>query len=260
MRGALVCGTSGWQYREFRGAFYPEELRSADLLRYYSERFSAVEVNSTFYHFSRPSTFAKWRGETPDHFSFAIKANRYFTHFHRLGDPEDRMPAFIESLDALGDKLGPILFQLPPSLHFDPDRLEAFIERLPREDRLRYVFEFRHPTWDCDETYEILSRSNVAICVYDLRGYQSPPMLTANFGYVRLHGPLKQPYRGSYSDEALQTWAKRLKKWTGSGRDAFIFFDNTMTADAIPNAEFLIRAFAREGSPPRLHPEPMMPL
>lgn len=242
--GRVYCGISGWQYREFKGAFYPETVASSAQLQYYSERFSTVEVNSTFYHFSRPSTFAKWYDQTPPHFTFSIKANRYFTHDNRLSDPDDRLPEFLGSVDHLKEKLGAILFQLPPSLHFDPERLEAFVTSLPESTKYRYVIEFRHPSWEADATYEILEANNIAVCAYDLRGYQNDVRLTADFGYIRLHGPGKLPYRGSYPTETLESWSNRLRKWSASGRDAFIYFDNTMTADAVPNARTVIESLS----------------
>lgn len=238
--GAVYCGISGWQYREFKGNFYPDSLPSSARLAYYADRFSTVEVNSTFYHFSRPSTFAKWYEQTPAGFTFSIKANRYFTHDNRLGDPDGRLPEFIGSAHTLKEKLGAILFQLPPSLKFDPERLEAFVAKLPDPKLHRFVIEFRHPSWEADATYEILEAKNIATCAYDLRGYQNDVRLTANFGYIRLHGPEKLPYRGSYPEPTLDGWANRLEKWTASGMEAYLYFDNTMTADAVPNAQAII--------------------
>lgn len=243
----IRVGTSGWQYPDFKERFYPGDLPSASQLPYYSRQLAAVEVNSTFYHFSRASTYAKWRDSTAEGFQVAVKANRSFTHLHRLADPEGRLEEFLGNARELGTKLGPVLFQIPASLHRDDLRLRGFLERLPSAPGLRYAFELRHPSWDDRAVYRLLEKRGAALCIHDIRGRQSPLEVTASFAYVRLHGPLPLPYRGSYSADALSAWSERLRDLDRAGVDSYLFFDNTMTGDAIDNARDLAQ---RVSAPP----------
>lgn len=230
-------GTSGWHYDDWIGAFYPEGTRKADLLRCYGERFDVVEVNNSFYSLPAKKTLAAWREQTPPDFCFACKASRFITHMKKLKDPEASGRKFFDAVGVLEDKLGPILFQLPPGWNVNAERLADFLETLPRSNR--YVFEFRNDTWFTDEVFGLLSRHNAALCIYDLDGRVSPKRLTADFAYVRLHGP-DGPYQGSYDDESLHAWADSFRRWRRQGRDVYCFFDNDQKAHAPHNARRLI--------------------
>ncbi|MGL6160174.1 DUF72 domain-containing protein [Microbulbifer sp.] len=224
-------GTSGWVYPHWRERFYPEDLAEPHWLAFYAERLKSVEINRSFYRLPSPENFATWRDATPDDFRFAVKASRYITHMKKLKDPKETLPPLLEAIEGLGDKLGPLLFQLPPRWHANPDRLKEFLEVLP-EDR-QAVFELRDRTWHCDEVLEILSDFNVAFCVYDLGGFTSPREITADFIYLRLHGPV-DTYRGYYDSEVLEDWAEWLRDQRVN--TTYVYFDNDESAYAVRNA------------------------
>jgi len=230
-------GTSGWSYEHWDEVFYlgtPASKR----LSFYAEHFSAVEINSTFYHLTSEKTVKNWAQATPKEFIFAVKASRYITHTKRLKDPQITVRNFLKSITLLKRKLGPILFQLPPSFKLNYDRLKEFIEHLPK-DHL-YTFEFRHPSWYTDEIYQLLHEYNIALCITDLEGTLSPIEVTSQFVYIRLHGP-KKAYRGSYSAQALKQWMKRIEDWNGQKKAVYLFFDNDEKGDAIQDAKRLKR-------------------
>lgn len=219
----IHIGTSGWHYEHWVGPFYPEAVPAEDYLSFYAERFAAVEVNNTFYQLPARETLVSWRDGTPGDFLFACKASRYITHMKKLKDPRDSLRRFFEVVEALDPKLGPILFQLPPRWHVDVERLEGFLEALPAGRR--YAFEFRDESWFAAEVYDALARHNAAFCIYDLAGRRSPVEVTADFAYVRLHGP-DRAYRGSYDGRTLYGWLRRFLRWRGEERDVYCFFDN----------------------------------
>lgn len=165
-----------------------------------------------------------------------MKASRYITHNKKLTDPESANQKFISLVERLGTRLGPILFQLPPSWKLNADRLHAFLAALPRTHR--YAFEFRNPTWNVAPVYEVLRRHNAAFCIHELAGFQSPIEITADFTYLRLHGPGNK-YQGDYSSSTLQTWAKRIEKWRRELKHVFVYFDNDQAAFAAKNAREL---------------------
>jgi uncharacterized protein YecE (DUF72 family) len=219
----IVIGTSGWYYDHWIGPFYPEGMRPEAFLPYYAERFAAAEINNTFYQLPHRETLESWRDATPREFAFACKASRYITHMKKLKDPRDSIRRFMAVTEALGDKLGPILFQLPPRWHVDVGRLADFLDALPAGRR--YAFELRDESWFCDAVYEALKRHGAAFCVYDLDGRRSPVRSTADFVYVRLHGP-RERYRGRYDGRTLFGWARRFRHWRDEGLDVYCFFDN----------------------------------
>ena len=228
----IHIGTSGWSYKHWRGTFYPENIKVKDHFRYYREHFNTVEINNTFYRLPKKETFMQWKTQVAEDFVFIIKASRYITHMKKLHDPEESTSLFLDHARLLGKKLGAILFQLPPSLKADVGLLEKFIAQLPEVHR--YVFEFRHPSWYDDAVYDLLNKYNCAFCIYELDGHQSPVVATADFVYVRLHGPGRK-YQGSYSDAALQSWAALCKGWAKS-KDVFVYFDNDEKGYAAFNA------------------------
>jgi len=219
----IHIGTSGWSYDHWRGPFYPPELTSDQWLNFYALQFNAVEINNTFYRLPSRATLETWCEQIPVDFVFACKASRYITHMKKLTDPQDNVPRFLRTIEALGDKLGPILFQLPPRWRMNLQRLNGFLEALPATHR--YAFEFRDDTWFTADVTNVLRKHGMAMCVYDLNGRTSPVEATADFAYVRLHGP-DGPYRGQYDERSLAGWVERFRGWLGEGRDVFCFFDN----------------------------------
>jgi uncharacterized protein YecE (DUF72 family) len=210
--------------------------KGADQLLFYAERFDTVEVNGTFYRLIETDTFQKWREATPAGFVFACKGSRYITHMKCLKDPERAVGRFFERVEALGGKLGPIVFQLPGRFKPVGARLAAFLKTLPADHR--YAFEFRDPAWFQPEILELLAARNVALCLYEFAGQQAPLEVTADFVYIRLHGP-GGPYQGSYGDAALRTWAKRIRAWAKAGLDVYCYFDNDDSGYAPHNAQRL---------------------
>ncbi len=230
---AIHIGTSGWHYDHWIGTFYPEGTKPAGQLAYYLEFFRTVELNNPFYRLPSKETFANWRKKVPDDFLFAVKGNRFITHNKKLKDPKESSSRFFDHVRALKEKLGPILFQLPPRWNVNLERLEAFLDFIPKKHR--YVFEFRNPSWYTAEVYALLRKHNCAFCIYELAYHFSPAEVTADFVYVRLHGP-GEKYAGSYPDKTLWEWADQAVAWAKDGKDVFIYFDNDQAAYAAFNA------------------------
>jgi uncharacterized protein YecE (DUF72 family) len=229
----IHIGTSGWNYKHWRGPFYPEDMPSQKWPSFYMERFHTVEVNNTFYQLPQKETFDKWRDEAGKNFFYALKASRYITHMKKLKDPEEPVGNFLERAARLGDKLGPVLFQLPPRWKKNAERLEAFLDNLPAGNR--YAFEFRDDTWWDPQIYRILSEKNAAFCAFDLEGRLSPLEVTTGFAYLRLHGP-DGAYQGQYPDEVLSGWAGRFSQWRSQGIEIFCYFDNDQNGYAAQDA------------------------
>jgi uncharacterized protein YecE (DUF72 family) len=232
MTGCRI-GTSGWHYQHWRENFYPPG--EAPSLERYAERFDTVEINNSFYRLPSAGTFQSWRERSPPGFLFAVKASRFITHMKKLADPEGSFEKFFAAAAHLGPKLGPVLFQLPPRWRCNPERLETFLATIaPR--RLRAAFEFRNETWFTPEVHALLARHNAAFCIYDIAQRRSPLSTTADFVYVRLHGPEAAAYAGSYDDAALGQWAERIRAWRAEGREVFCYFDNDQKAYAAGDA------------------------
>lgn len=231
--GRLYVGTSGWAYPHWRGVVYPTELPESAWLRHYATSLRSVEVNGSFYRLPSPRTLQTWCAAVPDDFVFSFKASAYITHRKKLREPERTLPSLLDCAGLLGERLGPLLFQLPPRWHVDVERLAAFLAALPAG--LRCVFEFRDSTWFCDEVYALLSRYGAALCRYELEGRRAPSVLTADFAYLRLHGPT-EAYRGSYPDAALRQWAEEVGAWLVRGRDVYCYFDNDDAGHAFHDA------------------------
>lgn len=234
--GEVRIGTSGWHYTHWRGPFYPAGLPASRMLAYYAREFDTVEVNNSFYRLPERATFEAWRKATPAGFCFAVKASRYITHMKKLTDPTDALARFFAAAGGLGDKLGPVLFQLPPRWHCDLSRLEAFLAVLP--SRRRYAMEFRDPSWHDERVYALLAGHNVAFCVFDLAGTLSPLRVTADFAYVRLHGP-GDKYQGRYDRATLRAWARRVRSWSRDLAAVHVYFDNDQAGYAVINAREL---------------------
>jgi len=230
----LYIGTSGWSYNHWKENFYPKDLKSKEWLHYYSSIFSTVEVNTTFYHLPSHATIQNWHDQVHKNFLFSLKASRYITHQKRLHDCKESLDIFYKIIKDLKSKMGPILFQLPPSFKVNVDRLVEFIGWL--SDDYIYVFEFRHSSWFIDEIYELLAKKKIALCITDLNGHLSPEEITSNFTYIRLHGPNKA-YKGSYGSQ-LELWKKKIEKWT-SKVSVYCYFDNDEKGYAIQDAKTL---------------------
>jgi uncharacterized protein YecE (DUF72 family) len=222
--GRIYIGTSGWHYEHWKGPFYPDEIAAGRFLEYYAGRFSTVEINNSFYRRPERATLIQWRDATPRSFLFAVKASRYITHMKKLTDSRKPLAAFLARVGVLEDKLGPILFQLPPRWKVNAERLRAFLRLLPKDRR--FAFEFRDPSWFTQEVYDALADAKAAFCIYQLAGLQSPGEMTADFVYVRLHGPTAEAYRGRYPAQTLRGWAGAFAGWTRAGKDVYCYFDN----------------------------------
>lgn len=234
----IRIGTSGWHYKHWVGKFYPDRFPGAKMLAYYYERFDSVEINNSFYMLPKIETLSCWREATPKNFEFAIKASRFLTHNKKLKEPENALNNFLPLGEALGKKLGPILFQLPPKWKINLERLEEFLEALPKFHR--YTFEFREPSWLIEDNYALLRKHNAAFCIYELAGFHSPIEITADWTYIRLHGPGNK-YQGSYSDKVLRTWAERIVNWSDRLKGIYVYFDNDQAGYAAFNALALKR-------------------
>jgi uncharacterized protein YecE (DUF72 family) len=232
MAKQVRIGTSGWHYRHWKGTFYPAHLPQSGHFGYYLSRFDTVELNNSFYRLPAAGTFAAWKDTTPEGFIFSVKASRFITHMKKLKDPATSMTKFLDNVVYLGEKLGPVLFQLPPGWKINAERLAEFLQYLPKA--MRCVFEFRNKTWYDGQIFGLLRQHGCAFCIYELDGHLSPLEVTADFVYIRLHGPSGK-YAGSYDDHILKNWAGRIKKWRRQ-HDVYVYFDNDQAGYAAFNA------------------------
>jgi uncharacterized protein YecE (DUF72 family) len=245
----LLVGTSGWQYRDWRGPFYPPELPLARWLDYYATSFPTVENNGTFYRLAKPETFADWRARTPDGFQMAVKASRYLTHVRRLRDPGQPVARLLAAAARLKERLGPILLQLPPTMQSDPDALDQCLSqfdtqaaadpRLLIRGPLRVCVEFRHDSWWTPDVRGLLERHNAALCWADRRGRPLGPLWrTADWGYLRLHEGAASPWP-RYGRQALSAWLGRIRDTWPDSADVFAYFNNDQHAAAPADAAAL---------------------
>lgn len=241
---SVRIGTSGWQYRDWRGTFYPHGVPTARWLEAYADRFCTVEANGTFYRLSERHVFEAWASRTPPGFEFAVKASRFLTHVRRLQDPRPVVERFMERVSALGSKLGPVLLQLPPTMPRDLARLEQTLTSFPHG--VRVAVELRHESWFVEETSQLLARHGAATCLADRRGTVGPLWKTADWGYVRFHEGRAAP-APRYGAAALQRWAGRLAELFGTEARVYAFFNNDAGACAPRNAEEFARACERAG-------------
>jgi uncharacterized protein YecE (DUF72 family) len=234
----LLVGSSGFAFKEWKGSLYPEDLKDDGFLAYYAARLPTVEINNTFYRLPKESVLREWASQAPDGFLFTLKASQRITHFARL-KPEaaDPLQYLLKNVEAMGEKLGVILFQLPPNLQKDLPRLEAFLELLSRGRR--YAFEFRHPTWFGDDVVGVLRAHDVAMTVIEQEDFSSPMIPTANWGYLRLH-------RFDYDARMLEIWMKRIldEPW----QDAFVFFKHDVHPGSGPAAIEAFRQLLTEAT------------
>ena len=237
----LAIGTSGWQYRDWRPGLYPEKLPQRLWLEHFAKAFQVVEVNNAFYRLPERSTFQQWRDRTPDDFRFAVKMSRYLTHIKRLKDPAEPVDRFISRAEALGDKLGPVLIQLPPTLRVDVVALDETLGRFP--PHVRVAVEPRHDSWWTDEVRDVLKRHGAALCWADRKSKPRTPLWeTADFGFLRMHEGRATPWP-RYGRSALSGWLDRLPK----GRTAWVFFNNDPGGAAVTDAAAMARLARRRG-------------
>ena len=241
----VFIGTSGWVYSHWKGIFYPETLPSSERLKYFSKFFKTTEINYSFYHLPRPSTYQKWYSQTPKDFIFAVKASRFITHIKRLKGVKDALKIFLENASNLKEKLGPILFQFPPSFKANSEtikRLTTFLSILDNSAMAKLssmAVEFRHKSWINEKIFEILRKHNVAWVIADSSRYPKAEVITADFVYVRMHGP-SALFASKYTKEQLKTLAKKIKKWLKTC-DVFVYFNNDFHGFALENAKDLLR-------------------
>lgn len=230
----IRIGTSGFHYKHWKGPFYPEQMPADAMLDFYTQHFDTVELNNSFYRLPSAEAFSAWRDATPANFVFAVKASRFITHHKKLKEPEHALDNLLPRAVHLGKKLGRVLFQLPPKWRVNPECLQNLLAILPSE--IRYGFEFRERSWMSAEIFGILREFNAALYIYELAGYQPPVAITADFTYVRLHGPESGKYQGSYSEQQLSRWARQIESWAKQLKAIYFYFDNDQAGYAATNA------------------------
>lgn len=235
----VYIGTSGWHYKHWLGVFYPERTRASEMFQIYARHFDTVEINNSFYRLPTAQTFDNWRESSPPNFCYAVKASRFITHMKKLKDPKPSSEKFFLVADRLDKKLGPILFQLPPRWKLNLERFDTFLRELPRGHQ--YVFEFRDESWVAPEVCQLLRKHNAAFCIHDFSDMKVPLEVTADFTYIRFHGPTVAKYFGSYSDKELGVWADRIRKWRCTLSSIYVYFNNDPEGAAVRNALTLKR-------------------
>ena len=243
----LFIGTSGWIYGHWTGIFYPENLPSREKLKYYSKYFKTTEINYSFYHLPRPSTYQNWYSQTPDEFVFAVKASRFITHIKRLKEVDEAWKVFLENALNLKEKLGPILFQFPPSFkaaNENTKRLENFLKLItknlkPKTYKLKAALEFRHKSWCQEKIYKVLKKYNVAWVIADSPRYPRADVVTAYFAYIRMHCS-KIMFGSKYTKKEMEDLAKKIKNWLKEKLDVYCYFNNDFQGYAIENAKELL--------------------
>jgi uncharacterized protein YecE (DUF72 family) len=240
MAGKIYIGTSGWNYKHWmNGVFYPRSCPQSEWLAFYARHFGTVEINNSFYRLPAPETFAAWGKKTPDDFIFAVKASRFITHIKRLKDPQDSVKLFLKHSARLGKKLGPILFQLPPQMKADVERLKGLIRALSRRKALKITLEFRHASWFTQEVYDLVEKAGWTVCLADMRDLPRDVPIVGPFCYIRRHGASAR-YASCYSDDQLEDDAKLVTRVAQQNHDVYVYFNNDAHAYAIKNARTLI--------------------
>jgi uncharacterized protein YecE (DUF72 family) len=241
----IWIGTSGWQYADWRGRFYPRDLPAARWLQHFASVFPTVELNNSFYRLPSEDAFRAWRQRTPPGFVLAVKASRFITHVRRLRDPRDPVRLLWSRARLLQDRLGPVLFQLPPTMHADPDRLAGILGVLP--SGMRAAFEFRHPSWNTPAVAGLLDEAGVALVLADRPGARIEPTVTGGWSYVRMHQG--RPNAPGYTREKLRRWAGRLAELPA--KETFVYFNNDTGGAAVRDARTLTEVLDEAGVPVR---------
>ncbi|MGH9511312.1 MAG: DUF72 domain-containing protein [Terriglobales bacterium] len=241
----IRVGTSGWHYKHWINRFYPAGLPPGKMLSWYADHFNTVEINNTFYRLPGKDALLQWRLAVPPDFLFSVKASRFITHMKRLRDPESSIENFFSRIEALRPSLGPILFQLPPRWRINVARLEHFLEALPKNAGYQYVLEFRDASWAAPALYQLMQRHNVALCLHDWQGASWPEELTADFAYLRFHGPTGN-YSGKYPDSFLEKWAEKISSWPILSC-VWVYFNNDAAGHAVTNAQTMCKLLQQKG-------------
>ncbi len=232
MAGSIRIGTSGWNYKHWRERFYPRTLPVKRWFEYYAQVFDTVEINNTFYRWPKPEVFEAWRDQAPAGFLYAVKANRLITHMKKLTAPEEPLERLYSRAMLLGRHLGPVLFQLPPRWRCNVERLREFAAQLRKD--VTHVIEFRVEGWLCDEVFEVLEKSRLAMCIHDLLA-NHPQRITARTVYLRFHGSTGK-YQGSYPKAHLKRWAEFIRTVATEGHAVYAYFNNDIDGHAVRDA------------------------
>jgi uncharacterized protein YecE (DUF72 family) len=232
----IRIGCSGWNYRHWRGSFYPEKMPVRCWFDHYAAVFDTVEINNSFYRLPPASTFEKWRNQAPPGFCYAVKANRFLTQAKKLHDCAEPLKRMLTAMRHLKPHLGPILYQLPPRFRINCDRLESFLNILPRD--FAHIFEFRDKSWFDEAVLKLLDSHDAGFCVHDMHGLETPRWASGPAAYIRFHGTSGK-YVGRYSDDLLEDWAGWIGKLARSGRPVWAYFNNDIHAHAVEDARNL---------------------
>ncbi|MFQ6023405.1 MAG: DUF72 domain-containing protein [Acidiferrobacterales bacterium] len=243
MAGNAYIGTSGWNYEAWKDNFY-HGVRRKDWLRFCAEHFTGIEVNATFYRLQEKRTFERWRDETPEHFRFAIKGNRFLTHNKKLNEPLASIRLDRERAQSLGDKLAAVVWQMPAQLRKNMEKLRVFALALQRWPDTRHALEFRHISWFDEEVADCLRAHQLAVCISDAADWPMWDAVTTDMVYVRLHGHTRT-YASAYSAASLKNWARRIRAWLKEGRGVHVYFDNDAEGAAPSDALRLIHLVDR---------------
>lgn len=241
----IRIGCSGWNYRHWKGGFYPADLPAMRWFEAYASVFDTVEINNSFYRLPSATTFERWRDLAPPGFCFAVKANRFLTQAKKLKDCAEPLERMMKAVRALGEKMGPLLFQLPPRFRANADRLRDFLDLVPAD--VQAVFEFREPSWYADDILDLLQSRQASLCIHDMPGSQPPPHGVGPLFYVRFHGA-DQKYAGRYGRTRLATWAERICREAEGGRPAWVYFNNDL-GGAAPKDAVLLREMTHASCP-----------
>ena len=233
MSGKYYVGCSGWHYQHWRGLYYPQELPKAKWLSFYAQQFNTVELNNSFYRVPSEKAFTTWRESRPDNFIFAVKVSRYITHIKRLRNLGPAVEDFLSRAGLLGGMLGPLLYQLPPSMKRNDELLQNFLSLLP--PKYGHIIEFRHESRIEGAVFDILRRHHVGLCVFDMPGFSCPMVATSDSAYIRFHGS-EGLYSSCYSDAELSRWAERIARLGQNVEASYIYFNNDAEAFAVTNA------------------------
>jgi uncharacterized protein YecE (DUF72 family) len=234
--GRLWIGTSGWVYAHWRGVFYPQEMPTSKWLPYYADQFSTVELNNSFYRLPSEAAFRGWTAGTRPGFRFSVKASRYLTHMKKLRDPQEPLERFLGRARLLGEKLGPVLYQLPPRWRCNLSRLRGFLACLPAD--LDHVLEFRDPSWINDQVFAALEAHSVGFCTISHPTLTCPIQPTSDIAYIRMHGAEKL-YASCYSEGELRWWAGQIEDVLSKGHEVYVYFNNDAYGYAVQNAQRL---------------------
>ena len=242
MAAKILVGTSGFVYDHWRDRFYPSSLAKSRWLEFYTNHFPTVELNNSFYHLPSEKTFTRWRDSSPADFIFAVKVSRFITHIKKLRNAQEPMETFLARARFLDEKLGPLLYQLPPNMKRNDTVLEEFVSLLP--GNLHHVFEFRNESWLDEQVFHILRQHNCGFCIFDMPGLTTPLVATADFTYLRFHSS-EWMYGGCYSDQELADWAERIAQLSKEVKATYVYFNNDAEGFAVRNALTLTQQLAK---------------